>query len=47
MSLYVQTGKATEGKHEIEEITGESEGTTGESGRKGMSTSYAQMILML
>ena len=40
-SGLVQTGKATKGEHEVEEITRESEGTPGESGRKGTSASYA------
>lgn len=32
----MSAGKATEGKHEIEETSGESEGTTGESGGEGI-----------
>lgn len=31
----MRAGKAIEGEHEIEETTGESEGTTGKSGREG------------
>lgn len=34
--LWMSAGKATEGKHEIEETSGESEGTTGESGGEGI-----------
>lgn len=32
----MQTGKETKGQHEVEETTGESEGTTGKGGWKGL-----------
>lgn len=35
--LVISTGKTIKGEHEVEEITGESEGTPRKSGRKGMS----------
>lgn len=42
----MQTGKETEGEHEVKETTRESEGTTGKGGGKGLSN-YSVIHLKL